>query len=139
MKQTVFVLLMGVVLISCAAQPTSKPDLVRTLRSPAGTPPAAAAAMEEGNRLFALRQWEPAKAQYEVAIKAQPSLAEAHYNLALALDELGDRTAAKRHYIEAADLAPGHAVIWNSPPLRKHGKILIDPKLDDNFLTPKPR
>lgn len=95
----------------------------RTLRPPAGTAPAAASAMEEGNRLFAARQWEGAQAQYEAAIKAQPSLAEAHYNLALVLETLDQAGAARKHYIEAANLAPGHQVIWNSPPLRKHGIV----------------
>ncbi|MBM4124701.1 MAG: hypothetical protein FJ246_07085 [Nitrospira sp.] len=141
MKQTAIVfVLMGVVLIGCAAQPGSKPDVVRTLRAPAGTPPAVVTAMEEGNRLFAARQWAPAKAQYEAVIKTQPTLAEAHYNLALALDALGDRAVAKQHYIEAANLAPGHKVIWDAPPLRKHGQaVMSDPKLNEDFLTPKPR
>jgi Flp pilus assembly protein TadD len=89
--------------------------------------------MEEGNRLFAARQWEQAKAQYEAAINAQPSLAEAHYNLALVIDILGDGAAARRHYIEAANLAPGHKVIWDSPPLRRHG--LVDPTAKSDTLT----
>jgi Flp pilus assembly protein TadD len=95
----------------------------RTLRAPAGTPPAAMAAMEEGNRLFAAREWALATVQYAMAIKAQPSLAEAHYNLAAALEMLGDDAGARRHYIEAANLAPGHKVIWDSPPLRQHGMV----------------
>ncbi|MGH7165659.1 MAG: tetratricopeptide repeat protein [Nitrospiraceae bacterium] len=79
--------------------------------------------IEEGNHLFAAGQWEPSKQRYEAAIKAQPTLAEAHYNLALALERLGNRAEAKKHYLEAANLAPGHKVIWNSPPLRKHGEV----------------
>lgn len=96
---------------------------VRTLRAPSGSVPAASAAVEEGNRLFAARQWEGAKVQYEAALKAQPTLAEAHYNLAMVLDILEQSGAARKHYVEAANLAPGHQVIWNSPPFRKHGII----------------
>ncbi len=103
----------------------------RTLRAPAGTLPAAASALEEGNRLFAARQWDAAQAQYEAAIKAQPGLAEAHYNLALVLETLDQLGAARKHYVEAANLAPGHQIIWNSPPFRKHGIV------DDHLkLTP---
>jgi Tfp pilus assembly protein PilF len=138
MKVSLIVLLMALVVGGCASMVKPKAEPERTLRPPAGTAPAAAAAMEEGNRLFAAKQWEPARAQYETAIKAQPSLAEAHYNLALALEMLHDQAGAKAHYIEAANLAPGHKVIWDSPPLRKHGNILLDPKLDDHFMTPKP-
>lgn len=48
-----------------------------------------------------------------------PSLAEAHYNLALALDQMGEKAEARKHYVAAANLAPGNRVIWNAPPLRK--------------------
>ncbi len=79
--------------------------------------------MEEGNRLFAAHQWEAAKKEYEGAIEIQPSLAEAHYNLGLALMRLGDPNEARHHFLEAANLAPGNKVIWNSPPLRRHGNV----------------
>jgi Tfp pilus assembly protein PilF len=104
----------------------------RTLSAPAGTPAPVVAAMDEGNRLFATRQWALAKAQYENAINAQPSLAEAHYNLAATLEMLGDDLAARQHYIKAANLAPGHRVIWDSPPLRRHG--LVDSKVNAGSL-----
>ncbi len=97
-----------------------------TLSAPTMAEPAAARAMEEGNRLFAAHEWQAAKAQYEGAIQVQPSLAEAHYNLALTLDRLGDPQAARRHYLQAANLAPGHKVIWNSPPLRRHGDVQVE-------------
>ena len=129
MRRSLMVLLAGLLVGGCAA--AAAPE--RTLRAPTGTVPAAASAMEEGNRLFAGRQWEQAKAQYEAAIKEQPTLAEAHYNLALVLEILGDGATARRHYIEAANLAPGHKVIWDSPPLRRHG--LVDPTPKSDTLT----
>jgi tetratricopeptide (TPR) repeat protein len=91
--------------------------------------------MEEGNRLFEARQFNAAKAQYEAAIKAQPSLAEAHYNLGWALSSLGDDAEAKRHFKEAATLAPGNKVIWDSPPLRQHGQVEAHPKPEMNLPT----
>ncbi len=129
----------GLLLVSllaggCATGPP--PEL--TLRPPSGTAPQAVTLMEEGNRLFAAGQWEPSKQRYEAAIKVQPSLAEAHYNLALSLERLGNRDEARKHYLEAANLAPGHKVIWNSPPLRQYGEEVPFSK-DKGFLDPHPR
>lgn len=116
----------------CAALANPQP----TLQPPPGTQPAAVAAMEEGNRLFAARKWEAARTQYEAAIKAQPTLAEAHYNLALVLEILEGDDKARPHYMQAATLAPGHKVIWNSPPLRRHGDIETDTKASRPLVTP---
>jgi tetratricopeptide (TPR) repeat protein len=126
-----------VVLAACAGP--EKPRVV-TLAAPAGTPPAAAAAVEEGNRLFAQKQWEPAKAQYETAIKIHPELAEAHYDLGLTLDRLGDKPAALKHYKAAADLAPGNQVIWNAPPFRHYSEDIDRHSLgskDKAYMDPK--
>ena len=80
--------------------------------------------LTEGNRLFREGRWEGARKQFQAAVQAQPDLAEAHYNLALAMDHYGGgKKAQKTHYIKAANLAPGHKVIWNSPPLRRYGHV----------------
>jgi Tfp pilus assembly protein PilF len=139
MNISVIVLMMAGLIVTGCAGSNEKPSSERTLRPPAGTSPQATAAVEEGNRLFASQQWEAAKVQYEAAINAQPTLAEAHYNLAMSLEKLGDKAAAKKHYIEAADLAPGHKVIWNAPPLRRHGQVETLFKKEDSFIDPKPR
>ena len=94
-----------------------------TLSPPGGTSAEALASVKEGNRLFAAGRWGAAKTQYELALQAQPGLAEAHYNLALVLDQMGDKAQARAHYIEAANLAPGHKVIWNSRVLRRYGDV----------------
>ena len=103
------------------------------LKAPPGTPPAAAAAVDAGNSLFGAGQWEEAKTQYETALTAHPTLAEAHYDLALVLDRLGRKDEAMAQYKEAANLAPGNRVIWNAPPFRKYdaevGKSLLDKRL----------
>jgi len=132
MKWKPCILLVGLLAGGCATGPP--PEL--TLRAPAGTAPEAVTLMEEGNRLFAAGQWEPSKQRYEAAIKAQPPLAEAHYNLALALERLGDQASARSHYIEAANLAPGHKVIWNSPPLRRHGEAVEVESKRETLISP---
>ena len=39
---------------------------------------------------------------------------------------MGKRDEARPHYMEAANLAPGHQVIWNSPVLRRYGDVKIE-------------
>jgi Tfp pilus assembly protein PilF len=129
--------LIGIVMVVALTACATSPRLAdRTLKAPPGTSPAAVTAMDEGNRLFAARKWDAAKAQYEAAINAQPALAEAHYNLALVYDVLRDDATARKHYIEAANLAPGHKVIWDAPPLRRHGDVDAHPRSSDTLFMP---
>ena len=123
----VIVILGGVVLANgCSSKPDPVPQ--QTLSAPGGTHPLALQHLNEGNERFAEGRWGAAKIQFEQAVKEQADLAEAHYNLALALERLGDVKQAKHHYIEAANLAPGHKVIWNSPPLRRYGNVPDKPR-----------
>jgi len=120
----------GVLLGACfgilgACESTPKRVQVHTLNAPVGSVPEAKKAVEEGNQLYFTGQFRLAQAQYEEAVRVQPTMAEAHYNLALTLDRLGDREHAKPHYMEAANLAPGNAVIWNSPVLRRYGDVKV--------------
>ena len=116
-------LIWPVLFIGCLSEPAPPPQL--TLNAPSGSNPAAIAALSEGNQRFAEGRWGAAKVLFEQAVQAQPDLAEAHYNLGLALERLGERDEARHHYIEAANLAPGHKVIWDSPPLRRHGNVQV--------------
>ncbi len=118
MKMIGVVVMSLILLAACAGKEKS----VDVLPAPPGTMSAAVAAMDEGNRLFRAKHYAEARAQYESALRVQPTLAEAHYNLARSLDYLGDPTGARKHYLEAANLAPGHKVIWDSPPLSKYGR-----------------
>ncbi len=93
------------------------------LPPPEHATPLAAQLILEGNQRFAEHRWTAARGKYEEAIQAQPKLAEAHYNLGLALYRKGPVEAARPYFIEAANLAPGHPVIWNSPPFRKYGTV----------------
>jgi len=134
MKGRVWIVVLALVFAGCAAGRPMAAE--RTLKAPTYAVPDAAAAMEEGNRLFGDRQFEAAKLKYQEAIKTQPTLAEAHYNLALIYDFLRDDATATHHYIEAANLAPGHKVIWDAPPLRRHGDVEAHPKGSDTQYLP---
>ncbi|MDT7042085.1 tetratricopeptide repeat protein [Candidatus Nitronereus thalassa] len=109
---------------------TTAPKEVKqpTLHAPTNANPMASSAISEGNELFASGRWQAAREQYEKAIAVQHTVAEAHYNLALTLDQMGNREEARAHYMEAANLAPGHQVIWNSPVLRRYGDVPVDSK-----------
>ena len=110
------------VTVACSAFTATTPP---TLQAPVGANPGAGRAMQVGNRLFAIEQWGAAQNHYAQAIQTQPDLAEAHYNLALTLEQLGYTQQAHDHYIQAANLAPGHKVIWDSPVLRKYGNVKV--------------
>lgn len=113
---------------------------VTILAMPADTSAKAAPAMTEGDRLFRSKDWSGAAQAYQAAATLQPSLAEAHYNWAVSLDRMGNKAEAKKHYLEAANLAPGNKVIWDSPPLRETGlnhnlrqKSYLDPTPGQRF------
>ena len=93
------------------------------LPPPENADPLAAQLILDGNRLFAEHRWTAAIEKFEEAIQAQPTLAEAHYNLGLTLYRKGPVSAARPHFIQAADLAPGHPIIGNAPPFRKYGTV----------------
>jgi len=108
-------------LSGCAGTPQPTQD--EPLPPPENALPLVAQLIIDGNRLFAEHRWTAAIGKYEEAMQAQPELAEAHYNLGLTLYRKGPVSAARPHFIEAADLAPGHPVIWNAPPFRKYGTV----------------
>jgi Tfp pilus assembly protein PilF len=128
------------VLCAVAVGCVSQSDSVRNvLPVPSGTKPEAASQVERGNALFATRDFIGAEQAFRQAIVADAGLAEAHYNLALALDRTGHKDEAKKHYIEAANLAPGNKIIWDSPPLRQQTGGLDHNVDKKSFLDPNPR
>ncbi|WNM56439.1 tetratricopeptide repeat protein [Candidatus Nitrospira allomarina] len=102
---------------------SDKPAPLTALAPPPNVETQVLQVMTEGKRLFDEGRWEAARQQFQVAVQQQADLAEAHYNLALCMDKMGDQAGAKKHFIEAANLAPGDKVIWNSPPLRRYGNV----------------
>jgi Flp pilus assembly protein TadD len=68
--------------------------------------------------LFLAQKWSEAEQAFRQTIAAEPALAEAHYNLATTLYRTGNKAEAKKHFMEAANLAPGNKVIWDAPPFR---------------------
>ena len=82
---------------------------------------AALQATTVGTAAFISGQFEEAKSSFDQAVSGAPDSGEAHYNLGLALYALGDRDQAREQFIQAANLSPGHQVIWDSPALSPFG------------------
>jgi Flp pilus assembly protein TadD len=101
---------------SCSSQPGKAGNV---LPPPSGSNPVAATQIEKGNALFSSRNFAGAEDAFRQALIADSMSAEAHYNLAVTLDRVGQQAEARKHYMEAANLAPGNKVIWDSPPLRE--------------------
>ncbi len=115
---------LSVLLVGCGGPPHHQKD--HPLPPPDYAVPVAATAIEEGNRLFALRNLREASKKYEAAIQAQSSLGEAHYNLGLALHQQGRYAESRPHFVKAAKLEPGNSVIRNAPPFRTYGTVEQD-------------
>lgn len=95
------------------------------LRSPLvvgpNVPQAVSQLTQQGTRAYEKGHVEEAKVYFEQAVAGAPNSAEAHYNVGLALFALGETDQAREQFIEAANLAPGNKVIWDSPALRPFG------------------
>lgn len=131
-----FMVLFCALALGCSNQSGKVRDV---LPAPTGTKPEAAAQLEKGNAMFASRDYAGAEEAFRQAIVADGNLAEAHYNLALTLDRTGHKDEAKKHYITAANLAPGNKVIWDSPPLHQQGGGLNHEIEKKSYLDPSPR
>jgi len=64
--------------------------------------------------------WDVAEGHFKKAIEADPKLAEAQFNLGLALDKLGKHGEATAAFKTALELAPTNPKIKDSPILKKH-------------------
>ena len=84
------------------------------------TSPAAAGHNLEGIQQYQVGKWQEAKSLFESAVRADPDLAEAHFNLALTLHMLGDHREATIHFKRASELAPANKEIVGSSVYRNH-------------------
>jgi Tfp pilus assembly protein PilF len=99
----------------------SKPKPLVPLDLTTGANSQAVALNTQGTQAFQSGQFAEAKGLFAQVVNAAPDSGQAHYNYALALNALGQTDEARQHFIEAANLAPGDKVIWDSPALRPFG------------------
>ena len=88
-----FVSVIALWFLTACTSPLPKPLTV--LEAPAGVSPAMATQLDKGNALFAAQKWVEAEQIYRQAIATEPTLAEAHYNLASTLHRAGKAAEAK--------------------------------------------
>lgn len=125
-----YVTLLGMVVLltGVAACSKSKAKPLVPLALESGAPSQAVIFNEQGTQAYQGREFEEAKTYFSQAVVADPQSGPAHYNYALALNKLGDTEAARKQFIEAANLAPGNKVIWDSPPLSPYGNPELEEK-----------
>ena len=78
---------------------------------------------KEGIEHYNQGHWDVALKHFTEAAKADPDSAEAHYNVALALDKSGDHKSATEHFKTAFDLGKNNPEIQNSGILKAHLKM----------------
>ena len=66
------------------------------------------------------------KSRFESAIRADPDLAEVHFNLALTLHKLGDHREAAIHFKKASELAPTNKENRGIPSLSQPSRSVFD-------------
>lgn len=79
-------------------------------------------AIKEGTMHYEQGHWDIARKHFERAVQADEQSAEAHYNLALALDKGGDHQAAIQHFKAAQEYGKDNPQIQNSGILQAHLK-----------------
>jgi len=77
----------------------------------------------EGIEHYIQGHYDVALKHFKGAVEADPKSAEAHYNVALALDKTGDHKGATAHFKKAYDMGKGNPEIQNSAVLKAHLKI----------------
>lgn len=105
---------------ACSSKPQAK-QLAPLALMEGGVKAQAITLTEQGTQAYQAKQFEEAKGFFGQAMETAPQSGQAHYNYALALNALGDTEAARQHFLEAANLAPGDKVIWDSPALSPFG------------------
>jgi|GWRWMinimDraft_15_1066023.scaffolds.fasta_scaffold09067_2 tetratricopeptide (TPR) repeat protein len=106
---------------ACSFMSKEKPLVPLTLES--GVKPQAVTLTEQGTQAYQAKQFNEAKNYFSQAVAVAPQSGPAHYNYALALNVVGDTDLARQQFMEAANLAPGDKVIWDSPALRPYGNV----------------
>jgi TolA-binding protein len=66
------------------------------------------------------RRWDLAEQQFRKAVQADEKLAEAHYNLGLTLDKLGDHEGAAAAFKRVTELSPENSPLRDSVILKEH-------------------
>ncbi|MGQ0811521.1 MAG: tetratricopeptide repeat protein [Nitrospiraceae bacterium] len=75
---------------------------------------------EEGVQHYQEKRWDLAEQHFRKAVETDPKLVEAHYNLGLTLDKMGDHDGATASFKMAAELSPRSSPMRESIILKEH-------------------
>jgi len=103
---------------AAAPKMAETPQAEGALMAPAGV--AGVVENNEGVDHYQQGHWDVAQEHFTKAVAANAALPEAHYNLALALDKLGNHGEATNHFKKALELAPDNPKIADSKILKAH-------------------
>ncbi len=79
-----------------------------------------AAAINDGVSHYNQGKWNDASSHFQKALKKNPRSAVAHYNLALAYNQMGQREKAAHHFQKASKLGQMNSFIRNSMILKQY-------------------
>ena len=122
-------LLLGVLavcfLLSCYGGPSGGPPASPAVNMALNAPKDfankdAATQNDEGVGHLQQGHWAASAEYFQKAIAAAPNLAEAHFNLGLALDEMGKHPEATEEFKKAKELAPSNPKISENDIVKKH-------------------
>lgn len=110
---------------SIPAAPVAKTGVAETAPKPDGALVSAVSSPgradnDEGISHYKQGHMDVAAISFQKAAKADPKLAEAHYNLGLSLDQMGKHDEATAAFRQASALGPANPAIQDSPILKKH-------------------
>lgn len=129
-RAATYLALLGVLLLLVGVGACSKSKAKRLvpLALEAGVSQQALSLNEQGTQAYRVREFDEAKKYFAQTVAAASQSGPAHYNYALALNALGETEAARKQFIEAANLAPGDKIIWDSPALSPFGNPEVEEK-----------
>ncbi len=113
----IFLIVLGIGACATAPQPPQN----EPLPPPENATPQVSQLLLDGNRLFAEHRWTAAMMKYEEAIQAQPTLAEAHYNLGMVLYKRGPVLAASPFFYQSSRFASRSSPHLERSPVQKIG------------------
>lgn len=77
-------------------------------------------AINQGIYSLNQQRWDTAVTHFQKALRENPQSAEAHFNMALTLNQMGQHQKAAEHFKKASEFGQMNSFIQNSPILQQY-------------------